>query len=68
MSPSSSCGYFNISTQGTFSPECLTTYLLFDLLLYLEHTVSSALITVFWKYPVCVCVSLVLLFAFLHRL
>lgn len=68
MSPSSPCGYFNTSTQGMFSPECLATYLLFDLPLYLEHTVSTALITVFWKYPVRVCVRLVLLFAFLHQL
>lgn len=58
----SCCGYFDISTQGTFSPECLTTYLLFNFPLYLEHTIRTALIILFWKYPACVCVHGIICF------
>lgn len=58
----SSCGYFDISTQGTFSPERLTTYLLFNFPLYLEHTIRTALIILFWKYPACVRVHGVICF------
>ena len=47
MSPSSSCGYFNTSIQCPFSPKCPTTYLFFNLPLYLDHMVSTALITLF---------------------
>lgn len=58
----SSCGYSDVSTQGTFSPECLTTHLLHNFPLYLEYTIRTALIVLFWKYPACVCMLGVICF------